>query len=87
MIEQGQNIVGQLRHGQYWRIGDAREAAYGQIGTQFRLPVSAQVWNDGPDASQAFDQGTPILLIERRRMQKHNRQPSSGFPKAEAGIG
>src|ERR1700733_2203127 len=77
IIEQTDDVQGQLRHGQRGRIGHSRTAADRQTGSQFRGAVSAQIGNNGTHVAEAVDCGKPIKVIEWGGMKKDNRNAFS----------
>ena len=101
MIEKCKNIAGKLRHGQHRSIGNGGKATNGKVLAELRLPMPAQVRDNGAYPGQVLSHGTPIFLIEWCGMQKstgeeesehsqnsdHRHIPAVGLRECEADPG
>src|ERR1700689_2283103 len=74
MIEQCENVLGELSHCEHWSTRNARKPAGRQSRSQFRTPVSAQVGNNDANPCELSHKRSPILMVERRGMKQNNRE-------------
>ena len=86
MVDQGEDVVGQLGHGKHRGIGNTGEAAFGQEDTHFRFAVTAEVGGDDPDTGQIVRHRPPVIVIERGWMETNDRQAGTGVTESEARI-